>query len=283
MFKFPHTRYVTTLVAGKKSPEAILEDLNKVDLNFPLPGVQEIYENLKEEQPDYFNKSDVSIELDWLERWDIMEMYGYLFDIHTDSAEVRGIEGAFKILNDPLMKRLVTSLAIAGITTEDIELIVNGKYNIEYSHENIALFLKYFFDVEQYSFAEKKKLVEKVADPDTKRFFTIALKGDKDYLLWKLGAAPDKSFDAMLRDMMSDSYYNFKERSRVDPDLAQRWGGLAVKLSDRIDRIAGEKTSSEDFFEELEFKLSETRKEEQNMVHIEELQETEQPKRKEKK
>ncbi|MAH42804.1 hypothetical protein CL614_03705 [archaeon] len=149
-------------------------------------------------------------------------MYGYLFEVYTDKTNVHDIEGALKILNDPLMKRLVTSLAVASITTEDIELIVNGKYNIEYSHENIKLFLKYFFDVEQYSFLEKKKLVEKVADPDTKRFFTIALKGDKDYLLWKLGAAPDKSFDAMLRDMMSDSYYNFKERSRVDPDLAQR-------------------------------------------------------------
>ena len=61
MFKFPHTRYVTTLVAGKKSPEAILEDLKKVDLNFPLPGVQEIYENLKDQQPDYFKNSKASI------------------------------------------------------------------------------------------------------------------------------------------------------------------------------------------------------------------------------
>jgi hypothetical protein len=283
MFKFPHTRYVTTLVAGKQSPEAILEDLKKVDLNFPLPGVQEIYEDLKSQQPDYFKSSKASIELAWLEEWDIKEMYGFRFDVYTSDTNTRDIEGAFKILNDPLMKRLVTSLAIANITTEDIELVVNGKYNIEYSHEHIRLFLKYFFDVQQYSFAEKKTLVEKVVDPDTKRFFTIALKGDKDYLLWKLGAAPDKSFDAMLRDMMSDSYYNFKERSRVDPDLAQRWGGLAVKLSDRIDRIAGEKTSSEDFFEELEFKLEETRKEEQSMVHIDELKEREQPKRKEKK
>ena len=210
-------------------------------------------------------------------------MYGYIFEVYTDKTNVSDIDGAFKILNDPLMKRLVTSLAMAGITTEDIELIVNGKYNIEYSHEHIVLFLKYFFDVADYSFVEKKKLVEKVVDQDTKRFFTIALRGDKDYLLWKLGAAPDKSFDAMLRDMMSDSYYNFKERSRVDPDLAQRWGGLAVKLSDRIDRIQAEKTSSEDLFEELEFKLEETRKEEQAILHIDELEDKEQPKRKEKK
>ena len=281
MFQFPHTRYVTTLVAGKKSPEAILDDLKKYDLGFPLPGVQEIYEDLKEQQPDYFKKASASIELEWLEDWGISEMYGYLFDVYTNNTDVQAIEGAFKILNDPLMKRLVTSLAMAGITSEDIELIVNGKYNIEYAHEHIVLFLKYFFDVAGFSFVEKKKLVEKVVDPDTKRFFTIALKGDKDYLLWKLGAAPDKSFDSMLRDMMSDSYYNFKERSRVDPDLAQRWGGLAVKLSDRIDKVQQEKTSSEDLFTELEFKLEETRQEEQAILHIDELEDKEQPRRKE--
>jgi len=110
-------------------------------------------------------------------------MYGYLFDVYTSDTNTKDIEGAFKILSDPLMKRLVTSLAIANITTEDIELIVNGKYNIDYSHEHIALFLKYFFDVQKYIFSEKKTLVEKVVDPDTKRFFTIALRGDKDYLL----------------------------------------------------------------------------------------------------
>jgi hypothetical protein len=64
MFKFPHTRYVTTLVAGKKSPDAILEDLKRYDLSFPLPGVQEIYEELKQQQPDYFTNPKASIELE---------------------------------------------------------------------------------------------------------------------------------------------------------------------------------------------------------------------------
>lgn len=149
-------------------------------------------------------------------------MYGHIFGVHVPSIDPSHVKGAFKILNDPLMSRLVSSLAMANINSEDIELIVNGKYNVEYSHENVELFLKYFFDVASFSFAEKKMLVNAVTDPDLKRFYRIALKGDKDYLLWKLGAAPEKSFDSMLKDMMSDSYYNFKERSRVDPELAQR-------------------------------------------------------------
>lgn len=220
--RYPHERFVKTLVAGRLSPEDILDRLGKHQLTFPLPGVQEIHEQLKAEQPAYFKNPKASIEMQWLQDWDIEEMYGHLFNVYSSAVTPVDIEGAFTLLGDPLMKRLVSSLAVANITTEDIELIVNGKYNVEYSHENIKLFLKYFFDVEDFTFADKKRLVEAVKDPDIKKFYKIALKGDKDYLLWKLGAAPDKSFDMMLRDMMSDSYYNFKERSRVDPELAQK-------------------------------------------------------------
>ena len=94
-------------------------------------------------------------------------------------------------------------------------------------------------------------------------------------MLWKIGAAPDKTFDAMLKDMMSDSYYNFKERSRVDPELAQRWGALAVKLSDRIDRILQETQSNESLFDEIEFKLTETKDSQVPIKHIDEIEDKE--------
>ena len=275
--RYPHERFVRTLVAGRLSPEHILDRLKKHDLTFPLPGVQEIHDKLSQEQPEYFKKKSVSIEIQWLKDWDIEEMYGHLFNIHTPSVNPHDIVGALAILEDPLMKRLISSLAISNITSEDIELIVNGKYNVEYSHENIQMFLKYFFDVSDFTFADKKRLVEVVKDPDIKRFYKIALKGDKDYLLWKLGAAPDRSFDAMLRDMMSDSYYNFKERAKVDPELAQKWGALAIKLSDRIDRVAGDKASNEELFKEIEFKLSETKKDQEEPIHIDEISDKEKP------
>ncbi|MBC8436998.1 hypothetical protein H8D85_01595 [bacterium] len=272
--RIPHERYVKTLVAGRLEPQEILDRLEKVGLSFPLPGVQAIHQELSDEQPDYFKDKRTSIEVQWLKDWGISEMYGYLFDTYTGD-NVEGIKGAFKLLDDPLMFRLITSLAIAKITSEDIELIVNGKYNVEYSHDNIELFLKYFFDIGPLKAAERKALVNSVTDGNLKRYYKIALQGDKDYLLWKLGAAPDKSFDIMLRDMLSDSYYNFKERSRVDPDLAQKWGALAVKLADRVDRIVQEDKDSENIFEAIEFKLkgSTENGESTEILHIDDIEE----------
>ncbi|MBC8410367.1 MAG: hypothetical protein H8E12_16845 [Rhodobacteraceae bacterium] len=180
--RIPHERYVKTLVAGRLIPETVLQRLEEVNLSFPLPGVQKLYEDLSAEQPDYFKDLKSSIEVQWLKDWDISAMYAYLFDIHTGD-DVGAIKGAFKLLNDPLMFRLITSLALAGITSEDIELIVNGKYEVEFSHEDIVMFLKYFFDVEKLSAVNKKKLVDAVSDSALRRFYKIALQGDKDYLL----------------------------------------------------------------------------------------------------
>jgi hypothetical protein len=148
-------------------------------------------------------------------------MYGYLKKVVT-SEGIDGVKGAFEIINDPMMYRLITSLALAKITDEDIELIVNGKYNFQYSSDDIEEFLHYFFNVKEWTLPRKQEYVDQVKDSGLKRFYKLALKGDKDYLVWKLGAAPEKSFDHMLRDMMTDSYYNFKERAKADPELAQK-------------------------------------------------------------
>ena len=60
--RYPHERFVKTLVAGRLSPEEILDRLSKYDLTFPLPGVQHIYDSLESEQPAYFKDKTVSIE-----------------------------------------------------------------------------------------------------------------------------------------------------------------------------------------------------------------------------
>ena len=184
----------------------------------------------------------------------------YTYEIEVEGpVDVVGVEGAFQILNDPLMNRLISSLALAKITDEDIELLANGKYNAEYAGEDITEFLHYFFNVADWTLPQKKEFIEQTKDPNLKRFYKMALAGDKDYLVWKLGAAPDKSFDSMLRDMMHDSYFNFKERAKHDPDLAQKWGTLAIKLTDRIEKIQRDTGDKQDLFDAVTFKLQVTK------------------------
>ena len=89
----------------------------------------------------------------------------------------------------------------------------------------------------------------------TKRAFKLALKGDRNYMLWKLGAAPDKSFDQMLRDMLADSYYLFKEKAKTEPDTAIKFGALSVKLADRLERVIQNDQKADDLFSEIKFDI----------------------------
>ncbi len=249
----PFIKYIETLVIGKMSLEDIEKNLSDIKREFPAKGLSIIYQRFLKEQPDYF-EGKTDLDPVWLSTWNVEKMYGHVFNTQV-APGTEGIVGAFQVLNDPLMYRLITSLALAGITEEDIELIVNGKYNIHYSSDDIKEFLHYFFNVANWSLDQKKEYVATIKDTSLLKFYKLALKGDKDYLVWKLGAAPDKSFNSMLRDMMLDSYYNFKERSKIDPDTAQKWGALAVKLTDRLERLEKETGDKQDLFEAIQFQI----------------------------
>lgn len=252
--KIPFIKYVETLIVGRLSINEIFMDLQSLGMELPAVAITYILDTFKGEVPEYFEDINSLPDSAWLNTLGIEKMYGYKFKL-TLPGGVLGIDGAFRIVNDPLMYRLITAMALVGITDEDIELIVNGKYNIEYSSEDITNFLHYFFNLEGWTMSDKQKYVNSLDKPELKTAYAIALKGDKDYLLWKLGAAPDKSFVSMLRDMMVDSYYNFKERSKTDPDLAQRWGTLAIKLTDRIDKSEKEDGQQKDMYADIQFMI----------------------------
>lgn len=74
-------------------------------------------------------------------------MFGYKFGKQVVSNTTH-LEGAFKVLNDPGMFKVITSLAMGSVTEDDIELLVNTKYDIEYSSEELDAFLYYFFNLQ---------------------------------------------------------------------------------------------------------------------------------------
>ena len=253
--KVPYNKYIEVLLVGRMYPTKIADQLENT-LGVSLPPKEtmtEITRDLKDSNPDYFKDKTLQPDLTWLDDRGISRMFGYMFNHQV--GDVEGVSGSFKLLNDRLMYRLMTSLALANVNSEDIELIINGKYDIEYTSEEVDNFLFYFFNVTEWTYKEKVDYVNSITDKNLAHFYKVALQGDKAYLMWKLGVAPDKSFDNMLRDMFVDSYYNFKEYSSRNPDSAQKWGTLAIRVSERLDKIEKETKGKQDLYEDVQFIL----------------------------
>lgn len=268
--KVPHIKYIEALICSKFQRDTIIEKLEEQEFFIPFNGIDQVHEVLAKLNPDYIinNQPDP----DWLIELGVDKMVTYLRKLEMPNG-ADGIEGAFRILEDPLMYRLITSLALAKITDEDIELIVNGKFNINYSSGDIQEFLHYFFNVKSWTLTDKLEYIELVQNPDLKRFYKMALKEDKDHLVWKLGAAPNKTFDTILKEIMTDSFYNFKEMSKTNPEMAQKWGTLALRTVEKLEKLEQTTNEKRDLFNEISFKLNQSSKEDNknNFKHISEL------------
>jgi hypothetical protein len=252
----PHLKFIESLIIAKKPLDEITDELKKYGLKTPDKVLAVMLDTIRNDNPEYFHPvNPESADPEWIRSLDIQEMFCHLTNFSFPE-NLPSPRRAFQLIDDPLMYRLVTSLALAKITDEDIELIVNGKFNMEYEVEDVKMFLKYFFKVDEWTLRDRQKYVEKITDPNLSKYYKMALKGDKDYLLWKLGAAPEKDFGHMLRDMIHDSYYNFKEQSKVKPGVAQKWATLAIKLTDRIDNLEkADKDAGNKFLDNFEFKI----------------------------
>jgi hypothetical protein len=276
----PHKKYIQALMVNQMSSQALIQDLQSINLPIPHPPtvVKNIYNDLYKLNPDYFEAGDPKEPgMDWLEKLGIDSLYAYKFNVGIKEMDP-GIKGAFKILDDPLMRRAIQALAFAKVNNEDIELIVNGKFDIGYASEDFEAFLNYFFNVSDWNYNDRVEFIQQETSQDSRRFYKLALEGDKPYLMWKLGLAPSRSFDDMLKEMFNDSFFNFKERMRHDPELAQRWGQLAVKLSDKIDKLEKDDNNREEFFQSLEFETdSFDQRDNDKIVNMNDILEKERP------
>ncbi len=258
--KLPFLKYIQSLIVVKKyTSEQVLEKIKALDValakDFPEEALKAVYQHLMKSNPKHFQPDVTEPDIEWLRELDIEKLVCYELNLKS-STGIAGIPGALEMIKDINMYDTITSLAIAKIDDLDIELIVSGKFNIHYTADDIREFLHYFFNIDGWTLSEKKEYVSLVKIEALKKHYELALDGDKDYLIWKLGIAPDKSFDEMLRDMATDSYYNFKEMQKKNADVAQRWAGLSIKLSERVDKMEKEAEDRKTIFESLEFILS---------------------------
>jgi hypothetical protein len=228
------------LVACKLS---FVDILNKIkELNLPLSNlftkelVQHIYDTMYKTNPAYFNPSITIPDSDWLRSLGVLKYVANEFKLAIPEG-IDGIAGALEIVKDPEMYKVLTAMALAKVTEEDLELLIGGKYNVHYELEDIKQFFHYFFNVSTWSLSQKRDYVNDIKDTNLVRAYKLALEGDKEYLMWSLGIAPNKSFDNMLRELGTDAFYFFKKNSKTKPEEAQKWANLVMRLAERHDKL----------------------------------------------
>ena len=259
IIRVPEKKYIQTLIAGKNNAALIIDELQMRKIPVPTNEMKEIYTEVIRSCPDptYFNNdSKAAPTEEWLEELQVIPMYYYRFNKATDRS-LLGCEGAFKMLEDPKMVRFIHTLAVAGVNKDDIELILNAKYNISYETPDFDIFMHYFANYTGWSYTEKEMYVNQVQDLELKKLFRSALVQDRSTLIWELGLGtdPNASFDDMLKDMFTDAYFYFKRNAKYKTEDAMRFATLATKISDRMDQIKDKNAEHQDLFSELKIKL----------------------------
>jgi len=252
--KIPHYRFIQALICGKMPADDVIVEMNKWSLPFVPTAYNKFLSEIKKKDPSFFrSKNRAWIDRDVADDLEVTSLlifkFKYPAGLNTDP-----IKEAFEMLANNNIRIMLYAMALAEVSLSDIELVINEKFDINVSSVGVSTFMDYFFNLKDFTFAEKQELEKSFStDVSTRRIFKVALRGNKDYTLWKLGAPGNKSLDSMLREMMTDSFYSFKEKSKNDSDVAIKFGNLALKLADKIDRIDEAANKADDLFSDLQF------------------------------
>jgi len=261
IYLIPHRRFCEVLVLRLLSQKTVNDRLKE----YSLPLIQgdaysQIRGQLSRLYPEHFNQdpNNFRIDVDILNELQVKDMFAYLFDTNlftVDDFPIDVYRDVFKALNDPRLRRELQTMAMAGIDEADIELYANGRQGTAWDTEIFMLFFKYFFNVFSWSYEELEIYRQHEENKDLKRLYTMALKKDKDFVVYNLGLTPDRSFGSMLESLFRTSFYNFDENSRYNPDQSKKWGDLMLKAYDRIRDMENSDSDSTDLYADLKINL----------------------------
>jgi hypothetical protein len=245
-------------MAGKISSPMLVDDLNTRKIQIPHDKeLITIYEELTRTNPEYFTTEGVEPDPDWLKDFGLSPLYYYRWKKPTDLS-LKGCEGAYKMLEDPRMMKFMHLLTFSGIPKDDIELILNAKYNISYETDDFKTVFQYFTNYDGWTYPDKEIYSDQILDLDLRRQYKMALTQDRGQLLWEigLGVDPDMSVGDLLQDMLNDSYRFFKRLQKNRPEEARDYASLAVKISDRIVGMKDKESDSHDLISQLKITLT---------------------------
>lgn len=260
MLLVPHIKFIEALVLSHKTIPEINLELEKRNLeSVPTAYMQLIVSTVLKHQPQVI--SGDFPDFDWLKDYELHSMWSVLNKAPLTQAspeEIKAVEAAFEILDDPILFKIITSAALAKATEEHYSLILTSHINTRYTLEDIAAFLHYFFKIDKWNNKQKLDWIEGLHDQSLAPIYKLAMKGDVEYLLWKLGVRTDQlDYSFMMADMSRDAYWHFKENAKANPETAQKWGGLAVKFVEKAQQRERELTGG-NALDEIQFQIKAT-------------------------
>jgi hypothetical protein len=258
--RVPEKLYIQTLIVGGFNAEKVIDELTRLRIDIPLADIENIIAEIKVVVPDLFT-SGKALEDHEIETLNLFPMYYYRFQkTAPPSVDIAGCQNSLEMLEDPTLRKNITALSLAGVNPLDIELLINARYHVTWESQDFQNFIKFFANFDEWSYADREFFVEnRIKDAEYKLTLKkAALKGDRHYLVWKLGLGtdPHMSMEAVFTDMIADSYFTFKENIKARPDDAQKFAQLAIRLSDRLDKNESSKKESTSLLEELKIKLT---------------------------
>ncbi|MFH1840445.1 MAG: hypothetical protein ABH849_04835, partial [Nanoarchaeota archaeon] len=190
---YPNKKFILTLLLLKKSVKEIIDICKLYEIDVPDSITLDLYKEFLKENLSGFDLTNPDFDLLFTHNLYHLVVYYLLEDDENYPipipAKPIGVGGAFRIVEDPHMRRLIIALALCDIQEEDMDLIVNARYNYDYASEDVRMFVNYFADFTNFKFADRKLYVDSIQDNHQKRMYKYALDNDKNMVLWKLGLA----------------------------------------------------------------------------------------------
>ncbi len=234
----PHYKLVETLIVLRYNLKTLNAFLEK--FNFRLIASSDystISSKILTDFPEIF-KGDNDYLFRSLQTLNITGMYAYLKNdtllISHEDYSLDLYKEAFNIWEDLTSSRPLRTMAMAKVSPEEAELYINQVPGKALSTEACEVFFNFFFNVFDWTLGDKKVYIEEEPDKTLKNLFKLALTKDKEYVIWKSGLSPNKSYTDMLDSMLTDAYFQYRDTPKVKTEDAKKWADIFLKVGDKL-------------------------------------------------
>ena len=242
--KLPYKKFLDALVLSRFQMDEIATKLRDLGL---MPAPTDLEVEIRLIMSEYKEEFGTDI-------------INYPKDIKTLMSHLQNLPGAgpyvkqaIEILNDVNIRRWVNSMAMASLDPQLIYILVSTKTDKIYDEGAFDSYLNFFFNLSDFTIKDKTEIQLKETDPELKNMYGLALRYDKDQMLWKMGFTPDIPLEQMVKIVAVESVMRFK--ISIDEDKAARLGTLVLKAVDKLKELDSEKKKALETIAGFDIKL----------------------------